>query len=234
MAGNANTEDVIQAWLLAKLAERLGIEPHDIDTREPLASYGLGSTEAVSLAGELADWLGRDLSAALVYEHPTIEALARHLAESPDVSAAATRGRQDAGAKGEPIAIIGVGCRFPGANGPGAFWQLLRDGGDAIREVPADRFDQHAFYDPDPATPGQDEHALGRVSGPGGPVRCEFLRHLAAGSVTHGPPATPSAGGHLGGVAGRRAGRPSVWPARRWACSSASPPTITAACSGMT
>ena len=125
MAGNANTEDVIQAWLLAKLAERLGIEPHDIDTREPLASYGLGSTEAVSLAGELADWLGRDLSAALVYEHPTIEALARHLAGSPDVSAAASRGRQDAGANGEPVAIIGVGCRFPGANGPGAFWRLL-------------------------------------------------------------------------------------------------------------
>ncbi len=155
MAGNANTEDVIQAWLLAKLAERLGIEPHDIDTREPLASYGLGSTEAVSLAGELADWLGRDLSAALVYEHPTIEALARHLAGSPDVSAAASRGRQDAGANGEPVAIIGVGCRFPGANGPGAFWRLLCDGGDAIREVPADRFDQHAFYDADPATPGK-------------------------------------------------------------------------------
>ena len=55
----------------------------------------------------------------------------------------------------EPIAIIGIGCRFPGANDPAAFWQLLRDGVDAIREVPADRFDQHAFYDPDPATPGK-------------------------------------------------------------------------------
>ena len=151
---SANTE-VIQAWLVAKLSERLELEPHEIDVREPLASYGLGSTEAVSLAGELAEWLGRQLSPALVYEYPTIEALARHLAGSSDVSASAARGGQHQEATSEPIAIIGVGCRFPGANDPTAFWQLLRNGVDAIREVPADRFDQHAFYDADPAVPGK-------------------------------------------------------------------------------
>ena len=155
MSENSTNAEVIQAWLLAKLSERLGIEPHEIDIQEPFASYGLGSTEAVSLAGELAAWLGRKLSPALVYEYPTIQALARHLAESPDVSKSATMAGQDREAKNEPIAIIGIGCRFPGANDPAAFWQLLRDGVDAIREVPADRFDQHAFYDPDPATPGK-------------------------------------------------------------------------------
>ncbi|MCY7285254.1 MAG: hypothetical protein LH679_17865, partial [Cyanobacteria bacterium CAN_BIN43] len=41
----------------------------------------------------------------------------------------------------EPIAIIGIGCRFPGANNPEAFWQLLRNGVDAITEVPSDRWD---------------------------------------------------------------------------------------------
>ncbi len=155
MSENSTNTEVIQAWLVAKLSERLGIESHEIDIREPFASYGLGSTEAVSLAGELAEWLGRKLSPALVYEYPTIEALARHLAGSPDVPEAATRAGQDREANNEPIAIIGIGCRFPGANDPAAFWQLLRDGVDAIREVPADRFDQHAFYDPDPATPGK-------------------------------------------------------------------------------
>jgi myxalamid-type polyketide synthase MxaD len=155
MAENSTNAEVIQAWLVSKLSQRLGIESHEIDIREPFASYGLGSTEAVSLAGELAEWLGRKLSPALVYEYPTIEALARHLAGSPDVSEPATRAGQDREAKNEPIAIIGIGCRFPGANDPAAFWQLLRDGVDAIREVPADRFDQHAFYDPDPATPGK-------------------------------------------------------------------------------
>jgi len=146
MAENSTNAEIIQAWLVSKLSERLGIESHEIDIREPFASYGLGSTEAVSLAGELAEWLGRKLSPALVYEYPTIEALARHLAGSPDVSESATRAGHDRKAKNEPIAIIGIGCRFPGANDPAAFWQLLRDGVDAIREVPADRFDQHAFF----------------------------------------------------------------------------------------
>jgi acyl transferase domain-containing protein len=155
MSENFTNAEVIQAWLVSKLSERLGIESREIDIREPLASYGLGSTEAVSLAGELAEWLGQKLSPALVYEYPTIEALARHLAGSPDVTEPATRAGQDREAKNEPIAIIGVGCRFPGANDPAAFWQLLRDGVDAISEVPADRFDQRAFYDPDPTTPGK-------------------------------------------------------------------------------
>jgi acyl transferase domain-containing protein/acyl carrier protein len=155
MAENSINTELIQAWLVSKLSERLGIESHEIDIREPFASYGLGSTEAVSLAGELAEWLGRKLSPALVYEYSTIEALARYLAGSTDESESATRAGQDREAKNEPIAIIGIGCRFPGANDPAAFWQLLRDGVDAIREVPADRFDQHAFYEPDPAIPGK-------------------------------------------------------------------------------
>ncbi len=54
-----------------------------------------------------------------------------------------------------PIAVIGLGCRFPGAPNPDAFWQLLRDGGDAISEVPEDRWNVDAFYDPDPAMPGK-------------------------------------------------------------------------------
>ena len=41
----------------------------------------------------------------------------------------------------EPIAIVGIGCRFPGASGPEAFWRLVRDGVDAIRDVPASRWD---------------------------------------------------------------------------------------------
>ena len=56
----------------------------------------------------------------------------------------------------EPIAIIGMGCRFPGgANDPTTFWQLLRDGVDAITEVPPDRWNVDAYYDPDPEAPGK-------------------------------------------------------------------------------
>ena len=62
----------------------------------------------------------------------------------------------------EPIALIGVGCRFPGADGPEAFWTLLRDGVDAIREIPLDRPDLAARYDPGPGTPGR---LIGRWGG---------------------------------------------------------------------
>jgi iturin family lipopeptide synthetase A len=59
-------------------------------------------------------------------------------------------------AKTEPIAIIGIGCRFPGgANDPEAFWQLLRDGVDAITEVPKNRWNIDDYYDPDPEKPGK-------------------------------------------------------------------------------
>jgi acyl transferase domain-containing protein len=56
----------------------------------------------------------------------------------------------------ESIAIIGMGCRFPGgANDPESLWRLLRDGIDVITEVPRDRWDIDAFYDPDPDAPGK-------------------------------------------------------------------------------
>jgi acyl transferase domain-containing protein/NAD(P)-dependent dehydrogenase (short-subunit alcohol dehydrogenase family) len=59
-------------------------------------------------------------------------------------------------ARTEPIAIVGVGCRLPGsANDPEAFWDLLRNGVDAIREVPADRWKVEEYFDPNPGTPGK-------------------------------------------------------------------------------
>lgn len=57
------------------------------------------------------------------------------------------------GAKGGNTAVIGMGCRFPGGDGPEGFWQALIDGRDGVGQVPADRWDMEAWYDPDPGTP---------------------------------------------------------------------------------
>ena len=58
--------------------------------------------------------------------------------------------------KREPIAIIGMGCRFPGgADSPEEFWRILHDGVDAISEVPPDRWDVTSIYDPQPGVPGK-------------------------------------------------------------------------------
>ncbi|MGC1782802.1 MAG: type I polyketide synthase, partial [Acidobacteriaceae bacterium] len=56
----------------------------------------------------------------------------------------------------EPIAAVGLGCRFPGdvVDG-GTFWDLLREGRDAISVVPCDRWDADAYFDPNPDTPGK-------------------------------------------------------------------------------
>jgi amino acid adenylation domain-containing protein len=62
----------------------------------------------------------------------------------------------EAGGAREPVAIVGVACRFPGgADTPAAFWELLRDGRDAVTAVPADRWPVDVFFDDDPAAPGK-------------------------------------------------------------------------------
>jgi acyl transferase domain-containing protein/acyl carrier protein len=151
-----HSAEVIEEWLISKLSTLLGVEPHEIDIREPFASYGMGSTEAVGLSGDLSDWLGKILPADLAYEYPTIETLVRHLTGSPDGPSSSANGLDATPeVQEEPIAIIGIGCRFPGSSGPEAFWKSIRDGVDAITEVPPDRFSVGDLYDPDPSVPGK-------------------------------------------------------------------------------
>ena len=63
-------------------------------------------------------------------------------------------------ARHEPIAVIGIGCRFPGgANDPEQYWRLIIEGEDAVSDLPAGRWDFDRFYDPDPNAPAV--HATG-------------------------------------------------------------------------
>jgi acyl transferase domain-containing protein/NADPH:quinone reductase-like Zn-dependent oxidoreductase/acyl carrier protein len=57
--------------------------------------------------------------------------------------------------RAEPIAIVGIGCRFPRGNSPDEFWRALRDGVDAISEVPSDRWSWKDYHDSDPSAPGK-------------------------------------------------------------------------------
>lgn len=76
------TEATIQAWLVSYLAELLEIDPDSVDVKIPFNRYGLDSLAAVGLTGDLEDWLGLELEPTLLYDYPTIEALAEHLAEN--------------------------------------------------------------------------------------------------------------------------------------------------------
>ncbi len=146
----------IEAWLVERLSRQLGVGAADLDVREPFARYGLGSKEAVQLSASLAVWLGRPVPPTIAYDHPTIAALAVHLeAHREGDSGVKIEPRENPILNSEAIAVIGIGCRFPQADGPDAFWELLRNGVDAISEVPPERWTVDAYYDADAERPGR-------------------------------------------------------------------------------
>jgi acyl carrier protein len=69
----------IQDWIIAWVAREARMKPEDIDVQEAFVNLGLSSRQAVLLAGELEDWLGRKLPTSLVWDHPNIAKLADHL-----------------------------------------------------------------------------------------------------------------------------------------------------------
>jgi acyl carrier protein len=79
---STRTEAEIQAWLISNIATLVEIDPQSIDTRKPLEYYGMDSMQAMHLSGDLADWLGRQLSPTVVWDYPTIELLANYLAKN--------------------------------------------------------------------------------------------------------------------------------------------------------
>lgn len=149
-----NTRE-IQDWLVEQLADLAHIDPSNIDIQEPFSSYGLTSRDVVTLSGDLEEILGRRLSPTLAYEYPSIAALSLHLSKSEENQADKENEKTPSITRKEPIAIIGMGCRFPGADNPEAFWQLLIRGVDAISEIPENRWNKQAFYHPDPSAPGK-------------------------------------------------------------------------------
>ncbi|EME63560.1 type I polyketide synthase [Amycolatopsis decaplanina] len=130
----------IRAWLIARVAERTGLPANQVDPDRPLHESGLSSRESMDLAAELGRHLGRPLPPTLVWQYPTIAALAARLSTAEVSEIVSGEGREE-----EPIAIVGVGCRLPGgADSPERYWRLLDAGGDGIREVPEDRWETPA------------------------------------------------------------------------------------------
>ena len=69
----------IQEWIVSYLAELLEIDPNEVNVTIPFDRYGLDSSVAIGLTGDLEDWLGRKLDPTLLYDYPTIEGLAQHI-----------------------------------------------------------------------------------------------------------------------------------------------------------
>src|SRR5262249_33499766 len=117
------------------------------------------SLRVVRVQAQLEKVLGRPVSSARLFEHFTIKSLAAHLAghqagqakPAPEAITARPRAAAD-----EDIAIIAMSCRLPGGvTTPEAYWDLLERGADGIIEVPKERWDADALYDPEPEARGK-------------------------------------------------------------------------------
>ncbi|MFD9505616.1 SDR family NAD(P)-dependent oxidoreductase [Streptomyces mirabilis] len=150
------TSEDVRAWLTSAVAEAAGLDPRAVDAERPIAEFGLGSRQLVTLAAELSGRIGRAVEPSLVFDHPTIAALAAAVLDEGPVGAAAPVPTDAPVCGDEDIAVISMGCRYPGgADDPEALWRLLVSGEDAITEVPAGRWDTRGLYDPDPEAPGK-------------------------------------------------------------------------------
>ncbi len=151
---------LLTEYLRAAVAEITRVDPAEIREDAGFFDLGMDSLMAVELRRRIEQGVGEEIPATLAMDHPRLSDVADYLLD--DVLALgkpATAKPQQASAvttrTDEPIAIVAVSCRFPGAPDPEAFWEVLSGGVDVIREVPEDRFDIDEFYDPDPETPGK-------------------------------------------------------------------------------
>jgi phthiocerol/phenolphthiocerol synthesis type-I polyketide synthase A len=134
-------EAALRRWLVDYLVTNVGCSPDDIDFDASMHDLGVGSSDVVVLSGELSELLDRPVSPVEFWQQPTINALARFLSGSEPEAAAEVMVSGDRGSMDEPIAVIGLGCRFPGdIGGPESLWQFLCDGRSSVGEVPPDRW----------------------------------------------------------------------------------------------
>ncbi|HZX40152.1 MAG TPA: SDR family NAD(P)-dependent oxidoreductase, partial [Streptomyces sp.] len=150
----AQREQALIDLVRAQVARALGhSDPSAIDAERAFQDLGFDSLTAVELRNQLNNATGLRLSSTLVFDHPNATALAAHLAfqlfgEEEPAAAVVTADS----ASLEPIAIVGMACRYPGGvSSPEDLWRLVANGVDGISEFPANRgWDMGRLYDPDP------------------------------------------------------------------------------------
>ncbi|MFE3168098.1 SDR family NAD(P)-dependent oxidoreductase [Streptomyces sp. NPDC059224] len=158
----AEREPAVRALVRAEVAAALELDSaEELDMRRPFKDLGFGSLMTVELGQRLAEVTGVRLTATAVLDHPTPERITAHLTAglAAETAPETVPGRPlvDPGPAADPIAIVGMACRFPGGVGsPEALWDLVTAGTDAVGGFPTDRgWDLDGLFDADPDRPGR-------------------------------------------------------------------------------
>ncbi len=147
-SARSQSVDSVRQWITLWLADKAGINAAAINPATKFADLGVDSLRAADLASDLEQWLGERVDPTVFWNYTTIDALAAQLAGQSNFSEPARQDTQHVTCDG--IAIIGMGCRFPGGvSSPDAYWRLLREGTSAISEIPSDRWNVDEYYDSD-------------------------------------------------------------------------------------
>ncbi|MEV6949818.1 type I polyketide synthase, partial [Streptomyces sp. NPDC051172] len=136
----------------SSVAAVLGHDSADeVPTESTFKELGFNSLMGVELCELLGDALGERLPSTLVYDHPTPDAMIRHLSDTT-ASAPVEAGSTALGDAGEGVAVVGMACRLPGGVvSPEGFWELVVAGGEGVSGFPVDRgWDLEALFDADP------------------------------------------------------------------------------------
>ncbi len=147
----ASTPEDAAAKVRAAVAGVMRVEPEALPLDRPLRELGVDSLLAIEIARAVGDALDTVVDPVLLFDRPTVRALAQSLAPAP---IPAPRIHVPSGAP-EPIAVVAMACRFPEADDPDALWRLVHAGRSTIREVPPERWSIDALYDPEPGRPGR-------------------------------------------------------------------------------
>ena len=128
----------IRQWLVERVAAHAGVPAAEVDPDRPFLEYGISSRDAVSMAGELEELLDRPVDPTALWQQPTVRKLAEALTGEQDAAPSAVTPRE---AMSTGVAVIGIGCRLPGGiESATDLWQFLMASGDAVTEVPDDRW----------------------------------------------------------------------------------------------